>query len=265
MYFLVYLVPATGGSGFGVFCVVMIALAMLIAAAQFGMTWLVAPAALGMALLESGSLWWVLLILAAVGVVINLVSAKVLDGYWQPLLTAGVLAAAIFLFFVGALILEVFSGRDNPWYAWVICIVALPLLTLFVTLFFYSQLNTWVALTSPATLWLDRKPCLGALCSLGGMIGAALCLQGLIEGVVGWFGESSFLDMVRAHVEPGALKFLTFDLVSEEKNIHILRRTEEIVNAIARIPAWWRCLLGLGLAIGCGVGEFYCSNGDALF
>ena len=50
MYFLVYVVPATGGTGFGVFCVIMIALAMLVGAAQYGITWLLAPVATIMAL-----------------------------------------------------------------------------------------------------------------------------------------------------------------------------------------------------------------------
>ena len=57
------------------------------------------------------------------------------------------------------------------------------------------------------------------------------------------------------------LDFITLGLISEEKNVHILRRMENVVDFFAQIPAWWRFFLGLALTIGCGVGEHICSDG----
>ena len=263
MYFLVYLVPATGGSGFGVFCIVLIALALLFGAAFCCYTWLVTPIAITMALLESGSLWWILPLALAVGAAVNLVSAKVLDGKWQPLLPMGVLLTLSVLAVVGVTIWQSASGITVKWYEWLLFPLGLAVGSIWLTLIFYPYLSASITLTSPVTLWMDKRPCLGALCSFLGIIGAAICLQGLCEGVIGWFSDGSdgsVLAGIRAQLQPDMLEFLTLDLVTQEKHAHIIRRMEDIIAVIARIPAWWRCLLGLGLAIGCGYGEFNCSG-----
>lgn len=265
MYFLVYVVPATGGTGFGVFCVIMIALAMLVGAAQYGITWLLAPVATIMALVENSALWWILPTVLVIVAGINWASAKAKDDTWFPLLTAGILVVVLTIVIIVALVVDLINGYDMHWYDWFTVILGPIIGVPFVSLFFYSTLNTCIALSSVTTLPCGYKPCVGALCSLFGMIGAALFLQGLIEGVVSWGGESTFYEMVSAHLEEGALKFLTFDLVSNEKTPEIIRRLEGIVDAIAMVPAWLRCFLGLALAIGCGIGEYKCSDGDALF
>ena len=50
MYILIELVPVAAGTGFGVFCCVVLGLAFLYLMAQYAMTWLLAPVAITMPL-----------------------------------------------------------------------------------------------------------------------------------------------------------------------------------------------------------------------
>lgn len=52
MYILIELLPEAGGSGFGIFFCVLLGLAFLFIMAQYAMTWLLAPAAIVMTLLQ---------------------------------------------------------------------------------------------------------------------------------------------------------------------------------------------------------------------
>lgn len=45
MYILIELVPEACGTGFGVFCCVLLGLVLLLIMAQYAMTWLLAPVA----------------------------------------------------------------------------------------------------------------------------------------------------------------------------------------------------------------------------
>ena len=50
MYILIELVPEACGTGFGVFCCVVMGLALLFIMAQYAMKWLLAPVAITMTL-----------------------------------------------------------------------------------------------------------------------------------------------------------------------------------------------------------------------
>lgn len=52
MYILIELVPVAAGTGFGVFCGGLLGLALLFIMAQYAMTWLLAPVAITMTLLQ---------------------------------------------------------------------------------------------------------------------------------------------------------------------------------------------------------------------
>ena len=54
------LVPVAGGSGFGVFLCILLALCLLFIMAEYAMTWLLTPVAITMTLLQSETLWWIL-------------------------------------------------------------------------------------------------------------------------------------------------------------------------------------------------------------
>lgn len=56
MYILIELVPAACGTGIGVFCCVLLGLVLLFIMAQYAMTWLLAPVAITMTLLQSETL-----------------------------------------------------------------------------------------------------------------------------------------------------------------------------------------------------------------
>lgn len=60
MYILIELVPVAAGTGFGVFCGGLLGLALLFIMAQYAMTWLLAPVAITMTLLQNETLWWIL-------------------------------------------------------------------------------------------------------------------------------------------------------------------------------------------------------------
>ena len=84
---------------------------------------------------------------------------------------------------------------------------------------------------------------MGALASFVGMVGGALCIQGMVEGVVGWFGESTFLEQLQ----------------------FTWQQLQGVVDAVKSIPVGLRFLLGLAAVIGGGFCEHYCADGNSLF
>lgn len=86
MYILIELVPEACGTGFGVFCCVVLGLALLFIMAQYAMTWLLAPVAITMTLLQNETLWWILPAVLVVGVIVNWLFAT--SKAWFPFMPA---------------------------------------------------------------------------------------------------------------------------------------------------------------------------------
>lgn len=108
------------------------------------------------------------------------------------------------------------------------------------------------------------KPCLGALASFVGMVGGALCIQGMVEGVVGWFGESTFLEQLQLSVDTKFVSDIMLAKVLEIKE-STWQQLQGVVDAVKSIPVGLRFLLGLAAVIGCGFCEHYCADGNSLF
>ena len=106
MYILIELVPEAGGSGFGIFFCVLLGLAFLFIMAQYAMTWLLAPAAIVMTLLQNETLWWILPTLFVVGALVNWFSAKKMDNAWFPFMPALLTLVLVAIFWVVGLIVE---------------------------------------------------------------------------------------------------------------------------------------------------------------
>lgn len=104
MYILIELVPEAGGSGFGIFFCVLLGLAFLFIMAQYAMTWLLAPAAIVMTLLQNETLWWILPTLLVVGVVVNWLFAT--SKAWFPFMPALLTLVLVAIFWVVGLIVE---------------------------------------------------------------------------------------------------------------------------------------------------------------
>lgn len=107
MYILIELVPEACGTGFGVFCCVVLGLALLFIMAQYAMTWLLAPVAITMTLLQNETLWWILPTLLVVGVVVNwlFVTSKA----WFPFMPALLTLVLVAIFWVVGLIVELIN------------------------------------------------------------------------------------------------------------------------------------------------------------
>ena len=106
MYILIELLPEAGGSGFGIFFCVLLGLAFLFIMAQYAMTWLLAPAAIVMTLLQNETLWWILPTLVVVGALVNWFSAKKMDNAWFPFMPALLTLVLVAIFWVVGLIVE---------------------------------------------------------------------------------------------------------------------------------------------------------------
>ena len=123
----------------------------------------------------------------------------------------------------------------------------------------YPIVNTVLTLSAITTLPYGYKPCLGALACFAGMVGCALCIQGMVEGVVGWFGESSFLESLRLNVDAKFMNELLMGTLFEIKE-PIFQRLQGIVDAVKSIPVGMRFLLGLAMTIGGGFCEHRCAK-----
>ena len=105
---------------------------------------------------------------------------------------------------------------------------------------------------------------MGALASFVGMVGGALCIQGMVEGAVGWFGESSFLESLRLQLDINFMELSVLNTVDIDETT-ILPQLQGVVDAVKSIPVGLRFLLGLAAVIGCGFCEHYCADGNSLF
>lgn len=105
---------------------------------------------------------------------------------------------------------------------------------------------------------------MGALASFVGMVGGALCIQGMVEGVVGCFGESTFLEQLQLSVDT---KFVSDIMLAKVLEIResTWQQLQGVVDAVKSIPVGLRFLLGLAAVIGCGFCEHYCADGNSLF
>lgn len=104
MYILIELLPEACGTGFGVFCCVVLGLALLFIMAQYAMTWLLAPVAITMTLLQSETLWWILTAVLVVGVIVNWLFAT--SKAWFPFMPALLTLVLVAIFWVVGLIVE---------------------------------------------------------------------------------------------------------------------------------------------------------------
>lgn len=81
----------------------------------------------------------------------------------------------------------------------------------------------------------------------------------MVEGVVGWFGESSFLESLRLNVDAKFMNELLMGTLFEIKE-PIFQRLQGIVDAVKSIPVGMRFLLGLAMTIGGGFCEHRCAK-----
>lgn len=96
------------------------------------------------------------------------------------------------------------------------------------------------------------------------MVGGALCIQGLVEVVGGWFGESSYLENIHFQLDANLIKLSVLYTVDIDEET-IFPRLQGIIDTVKAIPAGLRFLLGLTAVIGGGFCEHQCSGGNSLF
>lgn len=143
-------------------------------------------------------------------------------------------------------------------------LLLLPIGIAFYAILVYPLFNIVIATSSVTTLPCSYKPCLGALASFVGMVGGALCIQGMVEGVVGWFGESTFLEQLQLSVDTKFVSDIMLAKVLEIKE-STWQQLQGVVDAVKSIPVGLRFLLGLAAVIGGGFCEHYCADGNSLF
>lgn len=260
MYILIELVPEACGTGFGVFCCVVLGLALLFIMAQYAMTWLLAPVAITMTLLQNETLWWILPAVLVVGVIVNWLFAT--SKAWFPFMPALLTLVLVTIFWVVGLIVELIIKKFPTNELWTLLL--LPIGIAFYAILVYPLFNIVIATSSVTTLPCGYKPCLGALASFVGMVGGALCIQGMVEGVVGWFGESTFLEQLQLSVDTKFVSDIMLAKVLEIKE-STWQQLQGVVDAVKSIPVGLRFLLGLAAVIGGGFCEYYCADGNSLF
>lgn len=258
MYILIELLPEAGGSGFGIFFCVLLGLAFLFIMAQYAMTWLLAPAAIVMTLLQNETLWWILPTLFVVGALVNWFSAKKMGNAWFPFMPA---LLTLIMAIIGAIVgLIIDPPQDGQ--LWILLLA--PIVIVLLAIIYYPVLNMVLTVSSITTLPCGYKPCLGAIASFVGMVGGALCIQGMVEGVVGWFGESTFLEQLQLSVDTKFVSDIMLAKVLEIKE-STWQQLQGVVDAVKSIPVGLRFLLGLAAVIGGGFCEYYCADGNSLF
>ena len=262
MYILIELVPEAAGTGFGIFCCVVLGLALLFIMAEYAMTWLLAPAAIAMTLLQNETLWWILPTVLVVGVVVNWLFAKKMGNAWYPFMPALLTLALVTIFWVVGLIVELIIKKFPTSELWTLLL--LPIGIAFYAILVYPLFNMVIAASSITTLPCGYKPCLGAIASFMGMVGGAMCIQGMVEGGVGWFGESSFLESLQLQLDRSFMELSVLNTVNIDEET-IFPQLQGIVDAVKSVPVGLRFLLGLAAAIGGGFGEHYCADGNSLF
>lgn len=257
MYILIELVPVAAGTGFGALFGILLLLFLPIIVAMYAMTCLLAPVGIVMELLENGTMWWILPAVLVVGTIINWICAKVKDGLWCAFMPELLTLALANIVVIVALIIEGMTKGFSDGEKWTLLLT--PIFIVFYALMCYPIVNTVLTLSAITTLPYGYKPCLGALACFAGMVGCALCIQGMVEGVVGWFGESSFLESLRLNVDAKFMNELLMGTLFEIKE-PIFQRLQGIVDAVKSIPVGMRFLLGLAMTIGGGFCEHRCAK-----
>lgn len=257
MYILTELVPVAAGTGFGALFGILLLLFLPIIVAMYAMTCLLAPVGIVMELLENGTMWWILPAVLVVGAIINWICAKVKDGLWCAFMPELLTLALANIVVIVALIIEGMTKGFSDGEKWTLLLT--PIFIVFYALMCYPIVNTVLTLSAITTLPYGYKPCLGALACFAGMVGCALCIQGMVEGVVGWFGESSFLESLRLNVDAKFMNELLMGTLFEIKE-PIFQRLQGIVDAVKSIPVGMRFLLGLAMTIGGGFCEHRCAK-----
>lgn len=257
MYILIELVPVAAGTGFGALFGILLLLFLPIIVAMYAMTCLLAPVGIVMELLENGTMWWILPAVLVVGAIINWICAKVKDGLWCAFMPELLTLALANIVVIVALIIEGMTKGFSDGEKWTLLLT--PIFIVFYALMCYPIVNTVLTLSAITTLPYGYKPCLGALGCFAGMVGCALCIQGMVEGVVGWFGESSFLESLRLNVDAKFMNELLMGTLFEIKE-PIFQRLQGIVDAVKSIPVGMRFLLGLAMTIGGGFCEHRCAK-----
>jgi hypothetical protein len=257
MYILIELVPVAAGTGFGALFGILLLLFLPIIVAMYAMTCLLAPVGIVMELLENGTMWWILPAVLVVGAIINWICAKVKDGLWCAFMPELLTLALANIVVIVALIIEGMTKGFSDGEKWTLLLT--PIFIVFYALMCYPIVNTVLTLSAITTLPYGYKPCLGALACFAGMVGCALCIQGMVEGVVGWFGESSFLESLRLNVDAKFMNELLMGTLFEIKE-PIFQRLQGIVDAVKSIPVGMRFLLGLAMTIGGGFCEHRCAK-----
>lgn len=257
MYILIELVPVAAGTGFGALFGILLLLFLPIIVAMYAMTCLLAPVGIVMELLENGTMWWILPAVLVVGAIINWICAKVKDGLWCAFMPELLTLALANIVVIVALIIEGMTKGFSDGEKWTLLLT--PIFIVFYALMCYPIVNTVLTLSAITTLPYGYKPCLGALACFAGMVGCALCIQGMVEGVVGWFGESSFLESLRLNVDAKFMNELLMGTLFEIKE-PIFQRLQGIVDAVKSIPVGMRFLLGLAMTIGGDFCEHRCAK-----
>lgn len=257
MYILIELVPVAAGTGFGALFGILLLLFLPIIVAMYAMTCLLAPVGIVMELLENGTMWWIFPAVLVVGAIINWICAKVKDGLWCAFMPELLTLALANTVVIVALIIEGMTKGFSDGEKWTLLLT--PIFIVFYALMCYPIVNTVLTLSAITTLPYGYKPCLGALACFAGMVGCALCIQGMVEGVVGWFGESSFLESLRLNVDAKFMNELLMGTLFEIKE-PIFQRLQGIVDAVKSIPVGMRFLLGLAMTIGGGFCEHRCAK-----
>lgn len=257
MYILIELVPVAAGTGFGALFGILLLLFLPIIVAMYAMTCLLAPVGIVMEVLENSTMWWILPAVLVVGAIINWICAKVKDGLWCAFMPELLTLALANIVVIVALIIEGMTKGFSDGEKWTLLLT--PIFIVFYALMCYPIVNTVLTLSAITTLPYGYKPCLGALACFAGMVGCALCIQGMVEGVVGWFGESSFLESLRLNVDAKFMNELLMGTLFEIKE-PIFQRLQGIVDAVKSIPVGMRFLLGLAMTIGGGFCEHRCAK-----
>lgn len=257
MYILIELVPVAAGTGFGALFGILLLLFLPIIVAMYAMTCLLAPVGIVMEVLENGTMWWIRPAVLVVGAIINWICAKVKDGLWCAFMPELLTLALANIVVIVALIIEGMTKGFSDGEKWTLLLT--PIFIVFYALMCYPIVNTVLTLSAITTLPYGYKPCLGALACFAGMVGCALCIQGMVEGVVGWFGESSFLESLRLNVDAKFMNELLMGTLFEIKE-PIFQRLQGIVDAVKSIPVGMRFLLGLAMTIGGGFCEHRCAK-----
>lgn len=200
-----------------------------------------------------------MLLAAGIGIVANWVSVKHEGESWNPALPLIITAGAAGVLVVCGIIGELTSPKGtNGWEILLILALGIPVFGFF----FYPTINALTAFTSITTIPCGYKPFVGALCSMGSVVSSAIALQGLVEGVLSWFGESTFLEQVVPHLDKFMVEITGLEMLDMSS---AFERLQPIVDAIASVPVWFRFFAALAVALGCIFGEKHCADGRTLF